>query len=59
MESLVLLIPLSVTLVFVIAGAFWFALKGGQFDDLERPAHDVLMDDDRVDADQIGRKPHP
>jgi len=47
MESLVLLIPLSVTLVFVIAGVFWFALKGGQFDDLERPGHDVLADDDR------------
>jgi len=25
---------------------FWRALQGGQFDDLERPAHDVLMDDD-------------
>jgi cbb3-type cytochrome oxidase maturation protein len=29
----------------VIAGVFWFALKGGQFDDLERPGHDVLDDD--------------
>jgi cbb3-type cytochrome oxidase maturation protein len=26
---------------------FWRALEGGQFDDLERPAHDVLMDDDK------------
>ena len=59
MESLVLLIPLSVTLVFVIAGVFWFALQGGQFDDLERPAHDILADDDRIDADQKGSKPHP
>jgi cbb3-type cytochrome oxidase maturation protein len=25
---------------------FWRALEGGQFDDLERPAHDSLMDDD-------------
>ena len=31
----------------MIAGVFWLALKGGQFDDLERPAHDVLVDDDR------------
>ena len=59
MESLVLLIPLSVTLVFVIAGVFWLALKGGQFDDLERPAHDILVDDDRIDLDQKGRKPLP
>jgi cbb3-type cytochrome oxidase maturation protein len=46
-ESLYLLVPLSVALVFVIAWAFWQALDGGQFDDLERPAHDLLADDDR------------
>ena len=47
MESLALLIPLSVALVFLIGWAFWRALKGGQFDDLERPAQDILADDDR------------
>jgi len=31
----------------VIGWAFWRALDGGQFDDLERPAHDILSDDDR------------
>jgi len=25
---------------------FWRALQSGQFDDLERPAHDILADDD-------------
>jgi len=29
---------------------FWRALEGGQFDDLERPAHDILMDDDRPEG---------
>jgi len=43
--SLTLLIPLSVALVFLIGWVFWRALEGGQFDDLERPSHDVLMDD--------------
>ena len=47
MESLYLLVPLSVALVFLIGWAFWRALQGGQFDDLERPAHDLLADDDR------------
>jgi cbb3-type cytochrome oxidase maturation protein len=47
-SSLILLIPLSVALVFLIGWVFWRALEGGQFDDLERPAHDVLMDDDRT-----------
>jgi cbb3-type cytochrome oxidase maturation protein len=32
----------------VIGWAFWRALDGGQFDDLERPAHDILADDDRT-----------
>jgi cbb3-type cytochrome oxidase maturation protein len=50
MEILYLLIPLSVLLVFVIGAAFWWALRGGQFDDLEGPAHRILMDDDRGDA---------
>jgi cbb3-type cytochrome oxidase maturation protein len=26
---------------------FWRALQSGQFDDLDRPAHDILMDDDK------------
>jgi cbb3-type cytochrome oxidase maturation protein len=47
MESLYLLVPVSVALVFVIGWAFWRALDGGQFDDLERPGHDVIADDDR------------
>ena len=46
MESLYLLIPLSVALVFLIGWAFWRALHGGQFDDLDRPAQDILMDKD-------------
>ncbi|HEX2334694.1 MAG TPA: cbb3-type cytochrome oxidase assembly protein CcoS, partial [Burkholderiales bacterium] len=46
MESLYLLVPLSVALVFVIGWAFWRALDSGQFDDLERPGHDVIADDD-------------
>ena len=46
MEILYLLIPLSVVLVFVIGAAFWWALQSGQFDDLDGPAHRMLMDDD-------------
>ena len=45
MESLGLLIPLSVAVVFLIGWVFWRALQGGQFDDLERPGRDVLEDD--------------
>jgi cbb3-type cytochrome oxidase maturation protein len=46
MDMLYLLIPLSVALVFAAGAAFWWALGSGQFEDLEGPAHRILMDDD-------------
>ena len=46
MESLYLLVPLSVAAVFLIGVLFWRAVEGGQFDDLDRPAQDLLADDD-------------
>ncbi|MCK6411250.1 MAG: cbb3-type cytochrome oxidase assembly protein CcoS [Azonexus sp.] len=45
MESVYLLIPVSVLLVFGIALAFWWSVRSGQFDDLEGPGFKVLMDD--------------
>jgi cbb3-type cytochrome oxidase maturation protein len=50
MEVLMLLIPMSVVLVALIGGVFWWSVRSGQFDDLEGPAHRILADDDRVDA---------
>ena len=46
MDILYLLVPLSVALVLAIGAVFWLALRGGQFDDLEGPAFQVLTDDD-------------
>lgn len=63
MEILYLLIPLSVVLVIPLGLAFWWALRGGQFDDLEGPAQRLLMDDDEpvilkpLDLDQVPRQP--
>ena len=48
MESLYLLIPVSVALVF---GALWLFFKAsddGQFDDMVGPAIRVLQDNDRI-----------
>ncbi len=45
MESLYLLIPLSLAGVVLIAVVFWYALQSGQFDDLDRPAVALLHDD--------------
>lgn len=46
MEILFLLIPLAVIVAVVIALFFQWSVKSGQFDDLEGPAHAILMDDD-------------
>ncbi len=49
MESIFLLIPVSVLLVFGIAYGFWWSVRSGQFDDMEGPGFKVVMDDDRPD----------
>ena len=46
MESLYLLIPFSIVLVFAIAVIFWWSVRSGQFDDLEGPGFRVVTDDD-------------
>jgi len=53
MESLSILIPLSVALVLLTGWVFWRAVEGGQFDDLERHGHSILGDGERP-RDQQG-----
>jgi len=56
MDSLYLLLPLSVVLVFLIGAVFWWAVHSGQFEDLEGPAHRILMEEDG-DAPERRREP--
>lgn len=58
MESVYLLIPVSVLLVFGIAVAFWWSVRSGQFDDLEGPAFKILMDDEAAPDEKNSEKPH-
>jgi cbb3-type cytochrome oxidase maturation protein len=46
MDILYLLIPISILLVGLIALILLWAVKHGQFEDMEGPAHRILMDDD-------------
>jgi len=46
LDILFLLIPISVVIVAGIAAAFLWAVKSGQFEDMEGPAHRIVMDDD-------------
>ena len=46
MEILYLLIPLAVILMALAIWFFLWTVRSGQYDDLEGPAHRILMDDD-------------
>lgn len=46
MEIIYVLIPLSVILMALAIGFFFWAIKNDQFDDLDTPALDVLDDDE-------------
>jgi len=53
MESLFLLIPLSLVLVGVLAWIFRWSVKSGQFDDLDGPGQAILMDDDTPKPEKV------
>ena len=46
MEIIFILLPLALLLVAFVVWAFWWAIRSGQFDDMEGPAHRILMDDE-------------
>lgn len=46
MKILFLLIPLALVVLAVAIAALIWAIKNGQYDDMEGPAHRILMDDD-------------
>lgn len=56
MDILYLLIPLSLVFVAVIAAFFLWAVKTGQFEDMEGPAHRILMDDDLPEEETKGEE---
>ncbi|NJO17605.1 MAG: cbb3-type cytochrome oxidase assembly protein CcoS [Thioploca sp.] len=56
MNILYLLIPISLVMIGLIIGIFFWAIKSGQFDDLDGPAHEILMDNDEVAVVEDGQK---
>ena len=48
MNILFLLIPISLVFLGLIVWIFMWAIRDGQFDDLEGPAHRILMDEDKI-----------
>jgi cbb3-type cytochrome oxidase maturation protein len=48
MSIVYLLIPLGLGLLALSVWAFFWAVRSGQFDDLDSPAVQILLDDDRA-----------
>lgn len=56
MSILYLIIPVSILLVIAIVWFFLWAVRSGQFDDMEGPAHRILMDDDLTEPKAVRKK---
>jgi len=48
LEIIFLLILISAPLLILIVWVFFWAVRSGQFDDMEKPRHQILMDDDDI-----------
>ena len=55
MEIVFLLIPVSLGLVGLIVWALLWAVRSGQFEDLEGPAYRILLDDEEPPAPSPAR----
>ena len=52
MNIIYLLIILSVILVVIIAAVFLWAVNAGQFEDLEKQSHQILMDKEKPEKEK-------
>lgn len=55
MESLFFLVPVTLLLVGIAVAVFFWAMRSGQFDDLDSPAWRILHDDDNQPGDDQPR----
>lgn len=46
MEILYILVPVAIAIIGLAVGIFFWAVKSGQYEDMEGPAYRILMDDD-------------
>jgi len=59
MNIIFILIPLGLVLLLIAVAAFFWAVRSGQFDDLESPAWRVVLDDDRAPPATDDAAQHP
>lgn len=59
MQIVMFLVPLMLILVALGVVLFSWAVRNGQYDDLEGPAHRILYDDDKDMIPEESRQPEP
>lgn len=59
MEIVMFLVPVMLILVVMGIALFSWAVKNGQYDDLEGPAHRILYDDDKDMIPDEARQDQP
>ena len=50
MESIYVLLPIALVLLVVIVAVFFWAVRSGQFEDMDGPAYSILFDEDQPEA---------
>jgi len=48
MEIVFVLVPIGIGFAAAVVGVLVWAVRSGQFDDLEGPAHRILLDPDEI-----------
>jgi cbb3-type cytochrome oxidase maturation protein len=56
MDIIYYLIPMAIVIVIGIVGGLFWAVKSGQFDDMEGPAHRIIMDEEEFAEDDKDKK---
>ena len=56
MNALAITIPVSLLLVAFFVGAFIYAVRRDQFDDLVTPAHRILLDDEDLSTPTVRKE---
>lgn len=59
MDLLIAMVPLSLLLLGLAILIFFWAVKSGQFDDMDSPAHRILFDDDETPLSKKSEQPTP
>lgn len=59
MEAIYLLVPIALVFVAIAIGIFFWAVKNGQYDDLNTEARRILFDTEKVNTSQPVSQKNP